>query len=149
VTSSTFRSPQDSDKQQLLHVRNMRNYIYIYNMRGMKVSLSAKATVLTENDDIPSYRCESKPANCTVEQLKCWLKFWSLKQAEKREDLLARVNDCFKSVNCHILDPSRDDGKWLEEKILKDKKFESLETGTKTVPDIPFIPETGGKAFSS
>ena len=62
-----------------------------------------------------------------VEQIKRWLKCRGLKQAGKREDLLARVNDCLKSGNHHILDLGIDNGKWLEAKILRNRKPESLE----------------------
>ena len=36
----------------------------------LKVSTSAKTTILTENDDVPGSKVESEPANYTVEQLK-------------------------------------------------------------------------------
>ena len=86
----------------------------------------------------------------TVEQLKRWLKCRGLKQARKREGLLgARVNDCLKSRNHHILDPGIDNGKWLEVKILRNRKPESLEASIKIVHDVPLIPKTGWKAFPS
>ena len=93
----------------------------------------------------------NEPVNYTVEQLKRWLsKCRGLKQAGKREDLLARVNNCLKGgINHHILNPSIDDGKWMEVKILKDRKGESLETSTKTMPDVPLILKTCWKAFPS
>ena len=94
----------------------------------MYVSSSAKATFLTENDDVPGSKFENEPANYTpVEQLKRWLKCRGLKQAGKREDFLARVNACLKSGNHHILDPGINNGKWLEAKILRIRKPESLE----------------------
>ena len=77
----------------------------------LNVSSSAKATILTENEDFPGSKFESEPANYTVEQLKRWLNCRGLKQAGKREDLLARVNDSLKSGNHHILDPCIDNGK--------------------------------------
>ena len=40
----------------------------------LNVSSSAKATILTENDDVPGSKFESEPTNYTVEQLKRWLK---------------------------------------------------------------------------
>ena len=100
------------------------------------------------------FRDQSSRANLqiiyTVEQLKCWLKCRGLKQSGKREDLLgAQVNDCLKSGNHHILDPGIDNGKWLEAKILRNRKPESLEASIKTVPDVPLIPKTGWKAFPS
>ena len=117
--------------------------------RDLNVSSSAKATVLTENDDVPGSKFESEPANYTVEQLKRWLKCRGLKQSGKREDLLARVNDSLKSGNHHILDPGIHNGKWLEAKILRNRKPESLETSIKNVPDVQLIPKTGWKAFPS
>lgn len=45
-------------------MRNMRN------AADVKVSSSAKSTVLTENDDVLSSKFESESANYTVEQLK-------------------------------------------------------------------------------
>ena len=54
-----------------------------------------------------------------------------------------------KSGNHHILDPGIDNGKWLEAKILRNRKPESLEASIKTVPDVPLIPKTGWKAFPS
>lgn len=45
-------------------MRNMRN------AGDVKVSSSAKYTVLTENDDVLSSKFESESANYTVEQLK-------------------------------------------------------------------------------
>ena len=92
----------------------------------LNVSSSAKATILAENDDVPGSNFESEPENYTVEQLKRWLKCWGLKQARKRKDLLARVKDCLKKGNHHILDPGIDNGKWLEAKILRNRKPESL-----------------------
>ena len=118
-------------------------------MGDLKVSTSAKATMLTENDGVPGSKFESEPANYTVEQLKRWLKCRGLKQAGKREDLLARVNDCLKSGNHRILDPGIDNGKWLEAKILRNRKPESLEASIKTMPDVLLIPKTGWKAFPS
>ena len=77
---------------------------------SLKVSTSATATILTENEDVPGPKFESETANYTIEQLKRWLKCRGLKQAGKREDLLARMNDCLKSGNHHILDPGIDNG---------------------------------------
>ena len=54
-----------------------------------------------------------------------------------------------KSGNHHILDPGIDNGKWLEAKILRNRKPESLEASIKTVPDVLLIPKTGWKAFPS
>ena len=54
----------------------------------LNVSSSAKATILTENDDAPGSSFESEPAKYTVEQLKRWLKCRGLKQARKRKDCL-------------------------------------------------------------
>ena len=59
------------------------------------------------------------------------------------------MNDCLKSGNHHILDPGIDNGKWLELKILRNRKPESLEASIKTVHDVPLIPKTGWKAFPS
>ena len=75
---------------------------------------SAKATILTQNDGVPGFKFEGEPAKYTEEQLKRWLKCRGSKQTGKREDLLARVNDCLKSGNSHILDSCIDNGKWLE-----------------------------------
>ena len=113
----------------------------------LKLSSSAKATILTENDGVPGSKFESEPASYTVEQLKRWLKCRGLKQAGKREDLLARVNDCLKSGRHHILDPSIDNGKWLEVKILRDRNDESFKTSAKALSDVPPIPKTGWKVF--
>ena len=118
-------------------------------MGELNVSSSAKATILTENDDAPGSNFESEPAKYTVEQLKRWLKCRGLKQARNRKDLLARVNDCLKSGNHHILDPGIDNGKWLKAKILRNRKPESLEASIKTVPDVPLIPKSGWKPFPS
>ena len=118
-------------------------------MGDLSVSSSVKATILTENDDVPGSKFKSEPANYIVEHLKRWFKCRGLKQAGKREDLLTRVNDCLKSGNHHILDPGIDNGKWLEAKILRNRKPESLEASTKTVPDVLLIPKTGWKAFPS
>ena len=63
------------------------------DLTEFKLSSSAKATILTENDGVPGCKFECEPANYTVEQLKCWLKCRGLKQAGKREDLLGHVND--------------------------------------------------------
>ena len=59
------------------------------------------------------------------------------------------MNDCLKSGNHHILDLGIDNGKWLEAKILRNRKPESLEVSIKTVPDVRLIPKTGWKAFPS
>ena len=115
----------------------------------MNVSSSAKATILTENDVVPGSNFESEPGNYTVEQLKRWLKSWGLKQARKRKDLLARVNGCLKKGNHNILDPGIDNGKWLEAKIWRNRKPESLEASIKSVPNVSLIPKTGWKAFPS
>ena len=64
--------------------------------------------------------------------------------------MLARVNDCLKSGNSHILDSCIDNGKWLEAKILRKRNAESLSSSTKTVNDVPVtVPQSGWKAFSS
>ena len=59
------------------------------------------------------------------------------------------MNDCLKSGNHHILDPGIDNGQWLEEKILRNRKPESLEAIIETVPDVLLIPKTGRKTFPS
>ena len=69
------------------------------DLTEFKLSSSAKATILTENDGVPGCKFECEPANYTVEQLKRWLKCRGLKQAGKREDLLARVKDSLTSGN--------------------------------------------------
>ena len=98
------------------------------DLKLSSVSSSAKATILTQNDGVPSCKFEGEPAKYTVEQLKRWLKLKcrGIKQTRKREDLLARVNDCLKSGNSHILDSCIDIGKWLEAKILRERNAESL-----------------------
>ena len=103
------------------------------DLTEFKLSSSAKATILTENDGVPGCKFECEPANYTVEQLKRWLKCRGLKQAGKREDLLARVKDSLTSGNHQILDSSIDNGKWLETKILREKNAESLQPLRKTV----------------
>ena len=85
-----------------------------------KVS-SSFITVLDENDGVPGSKFESKPENYTVEQLKRWLKCRGLKLSGKRSDLIARVKNCLSSGDHHVLDPSIDDGKWLEAKVLREK----------------------------
>ena len=62
----------------------------------LELSSNAKATVLTQNDDVPSCKFEGEPANyCrTIEAL---VKVWGLKQAGKSKDMLALVSDCLKS----------------------------------------------------
>lgn len=119
------------------------------DLTEIKLSSSAKATILTENDGVPGCKFECEPSNYTVEQLKRWLKCRGLKQGGKREDLFARVNDSLKSGNYQILDSSIDNGKWLEAKILREKNAGSLQTSSKVVSDVPLIPTTGWKAFPS
>ena len=77
------------------------------------------------------------------------MKCRGLKQAGKREDLLARVKDNVKSGNHQILDSSIDNGKWLETKILRQKNAESLQPSSTVVSDVPLILKTGWKAFPS
>ena len=43
-------------------------------MKLSSVSSSAKATILTQNDDVPGCKFEGEPAKYTVEQLKRWIK---------------------------------------------------------------------------
>ena len=120
------------------------------DLKLSSVSSSAKATILTQNDGVPGCKFEGEPAKYTVEQLKRWLKCRGIKQTGKREDLLARVNDCLKSGNSHILDSCIDNGKWLEAKILRERNAESLTSSTNTVNDVPVtVPQTGWKAFPS
>lgn len=120
------------------------------DLKLFSTSSSAKAAILTQNDGVPGCKFEGEPANYTVEQLKRWLKCRGIKQTGKREDLLARVNDCLKSGNSHILDSCIDNGKWLDAKILRERKAESHKSSTKTVNDVPVIvPQTGWKAFPS
>lgn len=120
------------------------------DLKLSSISSSAKATILTQNDGVPGCKFEGEPANYTVEQLKRWLKCRGIKQTGKREDLLARVNDFLKSGNSHILDSCIDNGKWLEAKILRERKAGSHKSSTKTVNDVPVIvPQTGWKAFPS
>ena len=81
----------------------------------LKMSSSKRlqtATILTENDGDPGSKFESEPKNYAVEQMKRWLKYRGFKQAGKRSELLARVNDALKLWNHHILDSSIDDSKW-------------------------------------
>lgn len=59
-----FGPLQDSDKQTDLP------YEEYEKCRRCEGFLSAKSTVLTENDDVLSSKFESEPANYTVEQLK-------------------------------------------------------------------------------
>ena len=59
------------------------------------------------------------------------------------------MHGCLKNGNQLILDPGIESGKWLEAKILRNRKPESLEASIKTVPDVPLIPKTGWKAFPS
>ena len=70
------------------------------------------ATILTENDGDSGSEFESEPKNYSVEQMKRWLKYRGFKQAGKRSELLARVNDALKFGNHHILDSSIDDSRW-------------------------------------
>ena len=76
--------------------------------------------ILTENDGVPESKCESDAENYTVEQLKRWLKCRGIKQGGKRNDLVTRVPDSLSSGNHTVLDPSIDNGKWLQSKILKE-----------------------------
>ena len=71
------------------------------------------------------------------------LKCRGLKQAGKREDLLARVSDSLKNGNHHILAFSINNGKWLETKLLRERNAKSLKSRTQTVTDVPQIPKTG------
>ena len=64
------------------------------NMKVSSRTSSEEATILTLNDGDPGCKFEGEPENYTVEQLRRWLKCRGLRQARKREDLLARVNDC-------------------------------------------------------
>ena len=79
-----------------------------------------------------------------MEQLKRWLKCRGLKQSGKRCDLLRRVEDCIKSGNHSVLDPSIDNGKWLESKELKQS-----ESTAKNVKSTVEIPKSGWKPFPS
>ena len=93
-------------------------------MGDLNVYSSAKATILTGNDDVPGSKFESEPTNYTVEQP---APVSNLNAGLSVGGLLARVNDCLNSGNHHILDPGIDNGKWLEAKILRSRKPESLE----------------------
>ena len=64
------------------------------DLKLSSISSSARATILTQNDDVPGCMFEGEPAHYTVEQLKRWLKCRGIKQTGKREDLLVRVKDC-------------------------------------------------------
>ena len=105
--------------------------------------------ILTENDGVPESKCESDPENYTVEQLKRWLKCRGIKQGGKRNDLVTRVPDSLSSGNHIVLDPSIDNGKWLQLKILKENNASVLSNIKKNELNIPVIPESGWKPFPS
>ena len=63
-------------------------------------------TVLTEGDGVSGSKCERKPEEYTVDQLKRWLKCRGLKLSGKREDIVQGVRDCVRSRNYHTLDPA-------------------------------------------
>ena len=104
------------------------------------------ALILTENDGVPGSKFEEDPENYTVEQLKRWLRCRGLKLHGKRADLIARVRDSLKSSNHYVLDPSIDEGKWLQAKILKEKNADQSTVKSLT---IPITPKAGWKAFPS
>ncbi|PFX25222.1 hypothetical protein AWC38_SpisGene10168 [Stylophora pistillata] len=81
-----------------------------------------------------------------VSQLKRWLKCRGLKLSGKRTDLIASVCNCLKSGNFFVLDSSTDDGKWLEAKILGEKKVNQRHYNDLAAP---VIPKTGWRAFPS
>ena len=78
--------------------------------------------------------------------MKRWLKCRGLKLAGKRVDLIARVRDCLNAGNYHVLDSSIDGGKWLQAKLLKEKKVDSFRVEDITAPEAP---KSGWKVFLS
>ena len=95
--------------------------------------------ILTENDGVPESKCESDAENYTVEQLKQWLKCRGIKQGGKRNNLVTRVPDSLSSGNHIVLDPSIDNGKWLQLKILKENNASVLSNIKKNELNIPVI----------
>ena len=71
---------------------------------------SAKATILKQNDGVPGFKLEGKPANYTVEQWKRWLKCRGFKQTGK----FALLNDYLKSGNSHFPDSCIDKREMLK-----------------------------------
>lgn len=126
--------------KQLLEWRNMDDDPLISS------SNISKARILTENDSVPGLKFKQDLENYMVSQLKRWLKCWGLRLSGKRTDLVARIRDCLKSANFYVLDSSTDNGKWLEAKILKEKKVDQRHYNDLAVP---VIPKTGWRAFPS
>ena len=75
------------------------------------------------------------------------LKCRGIKQDGKRSDLVTHVPDSLSSGNQIVLDPSTDNGKWLQLKILKENNTSVLNNIKNNELNIPVIPESGWKPF--
>ena len=105
-----------------------------------------KARILTQNDGVPGSKFEQDPENYTNTQLKRWLKCRGLKLSGKRADLISSVRDCLKSGNHYVLDSSKDEGEWLQAKILKENNINRIHLRDLTVP---LTPKSGWRVFPS
>ena len=122
------------------------------NERGMSMSASLNllknAVILTENDGVPGAKFHKSPENDSVEQLKRWLKCRGIKVSGKRDELIARVRDCVNSRNHHVLDPSIDGGKWIDNKQQSNgHKIDKTNSGKSS--QVPDIPTSGWKSWPS
>lgn len=84
-----------------------------------------------------------------MEQLQQWLKCRGIKQSRKRCDLVTRIHDSLKSGNHVVLDPSIDNGKRLQWKILKEYNDSVLSNFKNDELNIPVVPESEWKPFPS
>ena len=76
----------------------------------MAVSSFQSLTVVTDDDAVPDSVFDKEPKECTVEQLKRWLKCKGFKlravNATSLWNVLKIVKDCIDSGNHHTLHPS-------------------------------------------
>ena len=98
----------------------------------------ADNTVVLYEEDVPGAKLMKDPNDCSVEELKRWLKCHGLKKTGKKVELIERVR-----LNNRIgkIDPKIDGGKWYKYKrtgsVAKDSETDVL------------VPRDGWKKFPS
>ena len=102
-------------------------------------------TILTEDNGVPGSKFDRETEHYTVEQLKRWLNYRSMKLRGKRDELETRVSDSIRKGRHRVLDVSIDQGKWFEAKVIKENQEvivdKSIKSKLSFVPTVPISQE--------